>query len=205
MTRQTLGDFSRFFVHRDTSWAPLKQTRSSAERALLDEKAAAAGVTLSQLIRSAVLGHQLPSPPIVREAMSELHRVGVNLNQLTRRRRQYDRRHAPSPSDLNAELGQQIAGEIGGVFCRVDVTSEAEAARHPGRARSRRALRPRCRRSAKPARPSSTRTLLPVGRDNVLTGQRAGPVNLVEHDNFVRVDMDTRRCSACPTRTSAKR
>ena len=28
--------------------------------------------------------------------------------------------------DLNAELGQQIAGEIGGVFCRVDVTSEAE-------------------------------------------------------------------------------
>jgi hypothetical protein len=98
MTRQTLGDFSRFFVHRDTSWAPLKQTRSSAERALLDEKAAAAGVTLSQLIRSAVLGHQLPSPPIVREAMSELHRVSVNLNQLTRRRRQYDRRHAPSPS-----------------------------------------------------------------------------------------------------------
>jgi len=32
----------------------------------------------------------------VREAMSELHRVGVNLNQLTRRRRQYDRRHTPA-------------------------------------------------------------------------------------------------------------
>ena len=75
---------------------------------------AAAGVTLSQLIRSAVLGHQLPSPPIVREAMSELHRVGVNLNQLTRPR-QHDRPHA----------------------------RPRRAARHPGRARSRRALRPR--------------------------------------------------------------
>src|SRR5436190_15481985 len=26
--------------------------------------------------------------------------------------------------DLNDELGEQVAGEIGGVFCRVDVTSE---------------------------------------------------------------------------------
>jgi hypothetical protein len=82
----------------DRASAAFRIRLTSAERALLDEKAAAAGVTLSQLIRSAVLGHQLPSPPIVREAMSELHRVGVNLNQLTRRRRQYDRRHAPSPS-----------------------------------------------------------------------------------------------------------
>jgi hypothetical protein len=55
---------------------------TAAERTLLDEKAAS-GVNLSQLIRSAVLGNRLPSPPIVREAMSELHRVGVNLNQLT--------------------------------------------------------------------------------------------------------------------------
>jgi hypothetical protein len=55
---------------------------TAAERTLLDEKAAS-GVNLSQLIRSAVLGYRLPSPPIVREAMSELHRVGVNLNQLT--------------------------------------------------------------------------------------------------------------------------
>ena len=81
----------------DRASAGFRIRLTSAERALLDEKAAAAGVTLSQLIRSAVLGHQLPSPPIVREAMSELHRVGVNLNQLTRPR-QYDRRHAPSPS-----------------------------------------------------------------------------------------------------------
>src|ERR1700730_13197095 len=28
--------------------------------------------------------------------------------------------------DLNPELGELVAGEIGGVFCRVDVTSEAE-------------------------------------------------------------------------------
>jgi hypothetical protein len=40
---------------------------TAAERTLLDEKAAS-GVNLSQLIRSAVLGYRLPSPPIVREA-----------------------------------------------------------------------------------------------------------------------------------------
>lgn len=28
--------------------------------------------------------------------------------------------------DLNADLGERVAGEIGGVFCRVDVTSNAE-------------------------------------------------------------------------------
>src|SRR5438093_9298893 len=28
--------------------------------------------------------------------------------------------------DLNAELGEQVAAEIGGVFCRVDVTAEDE-------------------------------------------------------------------------------
>ena len=26
--------------------------------------------------------------------------------------------------DRNAELGERVAGEIGGVFCRIDVTSE---------------------------------------------------------------------------------
>ena len=58
------------------------------------------------------LGYRLPSRPIVREAMSELHRVGVNLSQIAR--------HA------NARHARP---------CR--------AARHPGRARSRRALCPR--------------------------------------------------------------
>src|SRR5437764_13835254 len=28
--------------------------------------------------------------------------------------------------DLNAELGERVASELGGVFCRVDVTSENE-------------------------------------------------------------------------------
>ena len=28
--------------------------------------------------------------------------------------------------DLNTELGERVAGEIGGLFCRVDVTSETE-------------------------------------------------------------------------------
>ena len=67
----------------DRASAAFRIRLTSDERTLLDEKAAA-GVTLSQLIRSAVLGYRLPSPPIVREAMSELARVGVNLNQLTR-------------------------------------------------------------------------------------------------------------------------
>src|ERR1700736_3038213 len=67
----------------DRASAAFRIRLTSDERTLLDEKAAA-GVTLSQLIRSAVLGYRLVSPPIVREAMSELHRVGVNLTQLTR-------------------------------------------------------------------------------------------------------------------------
>src|SRR6202011_2616579 len=67
----------------DRASAAFRIRLTSDERTLLDEKAAA-GVTLSLLIRSAVLGYLLPPPPIVREAMSELPRVGVNLNQLPR-------------------------------------------------------------------------------------------------------------------------
>jgi NAD(P)-dependent dehydrogenase (short-subunit alcohol dehydrogenase family) len=37
--------------------------------------------------------------------------------------------------DLNGELGERLAGELGGIFCRVDVTSEAEI--NAGFARSR--------------------------------------------------------------------
>src|SRR5213080_2909762 len=37
--------------------------------------------------------------------------------------------------DLNAELGERAAGEIGGVFCKVDITSDAEV--DAGFARSR--------------------------------------------------------------------
>ena len=38
--------------------------------------------------------------------------------------------------DMNAERGEQIAGEIGGVFCKVDVTSDAEVAAGFERARA---------------------------------------------------------------------
>ena len=37
------------------------------------------------------------------------------------------------------------------------------------------------------------RPLFSVGRDNVLAGQRGGPVDLVEDGDFVRLDMDIRR------------
>ena len=37
--------------------------------------------------------------------------------------------------DLNSELGEQVAGEIGGIFCRVDVTSDDDV--DAGMARSR--------------------------------------------------------------------
>jgi hypothetical protein len=40
------------------------------------------------------LGYRLPSRPIVREAMSELHRVGVNLSQIAR--------HANATGDMLA-------------------------------------------------------------------------------------------------------
>ena len=72
-------------------------------------------VTLSQLIRSAVLGHQLPSPPIVREAMSELPRVGVNFNQIAR--------HANATGNMPAlaEL-RAIRGELeAAVRCALDL------------------------------------------------------------------------------------
>src|SRR3954468_2462565 len=39
--------------------------------------------------------------------------------------------------DLNAELGEQVAGEIGGTFCQVDVTSEVEVDAAFAKARER--------------------------------------------------------------------
>lgn len=39
-------------------------------------------MNISQLVRAAVLRYRPPPPPIVREALDELRRVGVNLNQL---------------------------------------------------------------------------------------------------------------------------
>jgi hypothetical protein len=56
------------------------------ERAELDERAAAAGVKLSDYARAALLGYRLHvKDPIKERAISELWAIGNNLNQLARR------------------------------------------------------------------------------------------------------------------------
>lgn len=74
---------------------------TAVEREQIEAKAAAAGVSLSQLIRSAVLRYRMPAPPIVREAMAELHHIGVNLNQIAR--------HANATGELRADLDTALA------------------------------------------------------------------------------------------------
>ena len=74
---------------------------TAAEREQLDAQAAAAGVTLSQLIRAAVLGYRLPSPPVTREAVNELRAIGVNLNQIAR--------HANATGALRGDLDETLA------------------------------------------------------------------------------------------------
>jgi uncharacterized protein (DUF1778 family) len=56
-----------------------------SERAELDERAAAAGVTLSEYVRAAALGYRLTAKDPLREkALFELSAIGNNLNQLAR-------------------------------------------------------------------------------------------------------------------------
>ena len=74
---------------------------TAAEREQLDAQAAAAGVTLSQLIRTAVLQYRLPSPPVMREAVNELRAIGVNLNQIAR--------HANATGALRGDLDETLA------------------------------------------------------------------------------------------------
>ena len=66
----------------DRANAAFRVRLRASERRQLEAKATEAGVSLSQIIRAAVFRYRPPSPPIVREAVDELHRVGVNLNQL---------------------------------------------------------------------------------------------------------------------------
>jgi Mobilization protein NikA len=100
-------DLSRTAVARpkktydDRASSAFRVRLTAAERARLDAKAAEAGCTLSRLIRAAVLGYRLPSPPIVREAMNELHRVGGNLNQIAR--------HANATGELADDLDEALA------------------------------------------------------------------------------------------------
>jgi hypothetical protein len=70
------------------------------ERRQLDAKASSAGISITQLVRAAVLRYKAPSPPIVREAVDELHRLGVNLNQLMR--------HANTTGELGPERLAQL-------------------------------------------------------------------------------------------------
>lgn len=57
---------------------------TAAERAELDAKAAAAGVTLSRLVRAAALRYRLPQAPVTVAMVRELQAIGINLNQIAR-------------------------------------------------------------------------------------------------------------------------
>jgi Mobilization protein NikA len=87
-------------TYDDRASSAFRVRLTAAERARLDAKAAAAGVTLSRLIRAAALGYRLPAPPIVREAMNELNRVGGNLNQIAR--------HANATGELRIGLDEAL-------------------------------------------------------------------------------------------------
>jgi hypothetical protein len=58
---------------------------TTAERAALDAKAAAAGTTTSDIVRAAALGWQLPSTPVTRAMLDELLAVGHKLDRIARR------------------------------------------------------------------------------------------------------------------------
>ena len=85
----------------DRASAAFRIRLTAAERELLGEKAAAAGVTLSALIREAVLGYRLQPAPVWRETMNELNRIRINLNQIAR--------HADATGVLRVDLGETLA------------------------------------------------------------------------------------------------
>jgi Mobilization protein NikA len=68
----------------DRATAAFRVRLTAAERAQLDTKAAAAGCTLSRLARAALLRYRLPPAPVTRDAVNELNRIGINLNQIAR-------------------------------------------------------------------------------------------------------------------------
>ena len=85
----------------DRAPAAFRIRLTAAERELLGEKAAAAGVTLSALIREAELGYRLQPAPVWRETMNELNRIRINLNQIAR--------HADATGVLRVDLGETLA------------------------------------------------------------------------------------------------
>jgi hypothetical protein len=66
--------------------AQVKIRLTEAEHDFLSESAAAAGLTVSELVRRRALGVRVQPSPTRSEAalVSELHRIGVNVNQLAR-------------------------------------------------------------------------------------------------------------------------
>jgi hypothetical protein len=57
---------------------------TAAERAVLDAKAAAAGTTVSDIVRAAALGWHLPSSPLTRAAVNELTALASSLSRIAR-------------------------------------------------------------------------------------------------------------------------
>jgi mobilization protein NikA len=99
----------------DRASAAFRIRLTAAARELLDEKAAAAGVTLSALIREAVLSYHLQPAPLWHEAINELTRIGINLNQIAR--------HADATGALRADLGETLA-EVSQAISRMLSLSE---------------------------------------------------------------------------------
>lgn len=94
-------------TYDDRASSAFRVRLTAAERARLDAMAQTAGVTLSALIRSAVLRYRLPPPPIMREAMNELSWIGNNLNQISR--------HANATGELRADLDEALAEVKNGI------------------------------------------------------------------------------------------
>ena len=83
---------------------------TGAQRQQLEATAAEAGMSITQLVRTSVLKYKAPSAPVVRDAVNELHRLGVNLNQLMR--------HANATGELGPERLAYLDEVLKAVFLR---------------------------------------------------------------------------------------
>jgi hypothetical protein len=83
---------------------------------------------IGRMVDEAVLDYRLPSPPISREAMNELHRIGGNINQIAR--------HANATGELRADLDAALEEVIRAMDRLLDVSHPMT---RPPCAKSRRA------------------------------------------------------------------
>lgn len=92
----------------------IKVRASSAERARWRELAAARGVSLSELIRSRLdrtrLRPRREAPPVARDLLRELARIGNNLNQLARAANQREPVTATALLARLIEIDRELAG-----------------------------------------------------------------------------------------------